>query len=114
VVGAAAGLVGTGLAVGAAGQLASAQLAAASAAGTGPSSTLTRLAQLTGHTAKNLGGATLEDVGRRLSGRAHHGIMTGRMADALQQHTRELRAEANKLHAPQGPPPSSDNTLRPA
>jgi type IV secretory pathway TrbL component len=52
---AAAGVVGAGMAVGAAGQLASAQVAASTAAGAGPASSMARMAQLTGHTFKNLG-----------------------------------------------------------
>jgi type IV secretion system protein TrbL len=112
---AAAGVVGAGMAVGAAGQLASAQVAASTAAGAGPASSMARMAQLTGHTFKNLGSSATEDLGRRLSGRAHHGTTFGRMTASLQEHAKDLRAEANKPQPPPASPSSgeSGNTIRP-
>jgi type IV secretion system protein TrbL len=114
-VGAATGVVGAGMAAGAAGQLASAQVAASSAAGAGPSSTMARMAQLTGNTFKNLGHAAVEDVGHRLSGRAHHGTTFGRMTMSMQEHSKELRAQADKPQPPPASPSSGEhaNTLRP-
>jgi type IV secretion system protein TrbL len=114
-VGAATSVVGTSIAAGAAGKLASAQIAASTAAGAGPTSTMARMAQLTGNTFKNLGSAAVEDVGRRLSGRAHHGTMAGRMADSMQQRARALRADADKPQiAPPRPSDDGGNTIRPA
>lgn len=51
---------------------------------------------LMGATLGNLKEAATEDVGRRLSGRAHHGNMGGRIADSLTQKAKEVALESEK------------------
>ena len=108
--GTAAVAVGAGAALGGAARLASVQAAASA----DPPSSMARAARLTGNTMKNLGGAAVEDIGRRLGGRAHHGTMGGRMADSLFQRARDASAELNKPQAPQPQQPPDANTIRPA
>jgi type IV secretion system protein TrbL len=111
--GAAASFVGAGAAVAGAGKLASAQLASSLAAGTGPTSRLGRMAALTGNTAKNLGSSAMADVGNRLSGRAHHGNMGGRMAGNMFSQAGEMRANNARPTPPAAPssaPPANDST----
>jgi type IV secretion system protein TrbL len=117
VAGAASQALGAGAAVGNAVRLASTQLGQADTSGAGAASRLGHLANLTGRAARHLGGAALEDVGRRLSGRAHHGAMTWRMADSLQQRTQDLTAQQHKPIPPataaQGGSTGSPNVIRP-
>jgi type IV secretion system protein TrbL len=118
--GTAAVAVGAGAAVGGAARLASVQAAASA----DPPLSMVRAARLTGSTMKNLGGAAVEDIGRRLGGRAHHGTMGGRMADSLFQQARTASADLNKPSQPSPPPspsqtpqppqPPGANTIRPA
>jgi type IV secretion system protein TrbL len=108
--GTAAVAVGAGAALGGAARLASVQAAASA----DPPSSMARAARLTGNTMKNLGGAAVEDIGRRLGGRAHHGTMGGRMADSLFQRARDASAELNKPQAPRPQQPPDANTIRPA
>lgn len=118
--GAAAGFVGAGAAVAGAGNLASAQLASSTAAGTGPTSRMGRMAALTGNTAKNLGSSAMSDIGNRLSGRAHHGNMGGRMAGNMFSQAGEMRANNARPTPPAAPPSAAptdstdSNTISPA
>ena len=82
--------LGAGSAVNSAMGLAKTQNAAESAAGGATTSSTFSKAM------KNLGSAAAGDVGRRLSGRAHHGTMGGRMAEAMGQQQKELKTEMEK------------------
>jgi len=100
----AAGLAGGGAMAGNAYRLASAQLDQRGDQGTAPQSRVARAATLTGYTAKNLAGASLADVGRRLSGNpgARHGIATWRMSGDLANQRRLIRDDLNKPKPPSG------------
>jgi type IV secretion system protein TrbL len=102
----AAGLAGGGAMAGNSFRLASAQLDQRDDQGSAPQSRIGRAAALTGYTAKNLVGAPLADVGRRLSGNpgARHGVATWRMSADLANRRRLIRDDMNK------PKPTSDNS----
>jgi type IV secretion system protein TrbL len=102
----AAGLAGGGAMAGNSFRLASAQLDQRDDQGSAPQSRIGRAAALTGYTAKNLVGAPLADVGRRLSGNpgARHGLATWRMSADLGNRRRLIRDDLNK------PKPPSDNS----
>jgi type IV secretion system protein TrbL len=101
----AAGMAGGGAMAGNALRLASAQLDQKDDQGSAPQSRIGRAAALTGYTAKNLVGAPLADVGRRLSGNpgARHGLATWRMSADLGNRRRLIRDDLNK------PKPPNDN-----
>ena len=101
----AAGIAGGGAMAGNALRLASAQLDQKDDQGSAPQSRIGRAAALTGYTAKNLIGAPLADVGRRLSGNpgARHGLATWRMSADLGNRRRLIRDDLNK------PKPPNDN-----
>jgi hypothetical protein len=96
------GLAGGGAMAGSAYRLASAQLDQKDDQGAAPQSRIARAAALTGYTAKNLVGAPLADVGRRLSGNpgARHGIATWRMSADLANRGRLIRDDLNKPKPP--------------
>ena len=100
----AAGMAGGGAMAGSAFRLASAQLDQRDDQGSAPQSRIARAATLTGYTAKNLAGAPLADVGRRLSGNpgARHGIATWRMNADLANQSRLVREDLNKPKPPSG------------
>ena len=102
----AAGIAGGGAMAGNSFRLASAQLDQRDDQGSAPQSRIGRAAALTGYTAKNLVGAPLADVGRRLSGNpgARHGLATWRMSADLGNRRRLIRDDLNK------PKPTSDNS----
>jgi len=79
------GMAGGGSMAANAYRLASAQLGQRDDRGTAPQSRIARAATLTGYTAKNLAGAPVADVGRRLGGSvaARHGLSTWRMSGDL-------------------------------
>jgi hypothetical protein len=85
-------------------RLASAQLDQKDDQGSAPQSRIGRAAALTGYTAKNLAGAPLADVGRRLSGNpgARHGIATWRMSADLANRRRLIRDDLDKPKPPPG------------
>ncbi len=87
------GMAGSGAMAGNAYRAASAQLDQKDAQGAAPQSRIARAAALTGYTAKNLVGAPLADVGRRLGGNpgARHGIATWRMNADLAARRQSLR-----------------------
>jgi type IV secretion system protein TrbL len=97
-------------AVGAA-MLASEQLKTETANGTAPETKLARAASWTGNAVKNLGHASVEDVGGRLSGRPSHGTMGGRMGRSMHYKAKELAAERQKPKEPVAA--SSANVIRP-
>ena len=83
-------------------KLASAQLDQKDSEGSAPQSRVARAATLTGYTAKNIAGAPLADVGRRLSGRpdGRHGIPTWRMSADLANRSRLVRDDLSKPKPP--------------
>jgi type IV secretion system protein TrbL len=101
----AAGIAGGGAMAGNSFRLASAQLDQRDDQGSAPQSRIGRAAALTGYTAKNLVGAPLADVGRRLSGNpgARHGLATWRMSADLGNRRRLISDDLNK------PKPPNDN-----
>ena len=98
------GMAGGGAMAGNAYRLASAQLDQKDDQGSAPQSRIARAATLTGYTAKNLAGAPLADVGRRLSGNpgARHGIATWRMSADLANRRRLIRDDLDKPKPPPG------------
>lgn len=98
--GAAIGLAGSGAAVTGAAKLAMTQTAARPEP---PTSRLGRMASLTGGTVKNLGSAAATDVGRRLSGHAHHGHSPWRMAADLNNRHRLVAEEGDRPKPPPVP-----------
>jgi type IV secretion system protein TrbL len=111
--GTAAGVAAGGMAVGAARDLARAQNEERAAQGEAPRS-------LFGQTVRNLGGALLDNVGHRLSGRAHFGHRFGQTAYAMERQADETRQKAkdirlNKQGAQQGQrqPPSGQGGKNP-
>ena len=98
------GMAGSGAMAGNAYRLASAQLDQKDDQGSAPQSRIGRAAALTGYTAKNLAGAPLADVGRRLSGNpgARHGIATWRMSADLANRRRLIRDDLDKPKPPPG------------
>lgn len=96
------GIAGSGAVAGNALRLASAQLDQKDDQGSAPQSRIGRAAALTGYTAKNLVGAPLADVGRRLSGNpgARHGLATWRMSADLGNRRRLIRDDLNKPKPP--------------
>jgi type IV secretion system protein TrbL len=106
----AAGMAGSGAMAGNAFRLASAQLDQRDDQGSAPQSRIGRAAALTGYTAKNLVGAPLADVGRRLSGNpgARHGLATWRMSADLGNRRRLIRDDLNK---PKPPNNSGGNSI---
>jgi len=108
------GGVGSVVAIGVAGKLASQQVAAAG--GASASGRLGHFAALTGRTFKNLGDATLADIGGRLSGtRTNRGSMPFRMAADLRSSADGSQSAplAPSPDEPQPPPRPPDNTIRP-
>jgi type IV secretion system protein TrbL len=101
----AAGLAGGGAMAGNSFRLASAQLDQRDDQGSAPQSRIGRTAALTGYTAKNLVGAPLADLGRRLSGNpgARHGLATWRMSADLGNRRRLIRDDLDK------PKPTNDS-----
>jgi len=89
------GMAGSGTMAGNAYRLASAQLGQRDDQGAAPQSRIARAATLTGYTAKNLVGAPLADVGRRLGGNAgaRHGLSTWRMNADLVSRRQSIRDE---------------------
>lgn len=77
-----------------------------------PSSRIGRFAEMTGRTAANLGGAALEDIGRKLSGRAPYGRSPWRMADSLKEKAETMRTK--REGADRGGRGDAGNTIRPA
>jgi type IV secretion system protein TrbL len=106
----AAGIAGGGAMAGNSFRLASAQLDQKDDQGSAPQSRIGRAAALTGYTAKNLVGAPLADVGRRLSGNpgARHGLATWRMSADLGNRRRLIRDDLNK---PKPPNNSGGNSI---
>jgi type IV secretion system protein TrbL len=98
------GMAGSGAMAGNAYRLASAQLDQKDDQSSAPQSRIGRAAALTGYTAKNLAGAPLADVGRRLSGNpgARHGIATWRMSADLANRRRLIRDDLDKPKPPPG------------
>ena len=82
--GAAAGVTAGGMAVGAAVTLARAQNEQRAAQGEAPRGVF-------GQAARNLGGALVENVGHRLSGRAHFGHRFGQTAYAMERQAEQIR-----------------------
>ena len=76
-------------------RLASAQLDQRDDQGAAPQSRVARAATLTGYTARNLVGAPLADVGRRLGGNmaARHGVGTWRMNADLATQRQSIRED---------------------
>jgi len=120
--GAAIGVAGGGAMVGSAARLASTQIQAAQAAGSAPASAIGRAAAFAGHTARNIGSAAADDLGRRFRGDiyAQHGSSPWRMSADLGERESLLRAELGKPKpepAPQPKPelaadsPPPDNTI---
>lgn len=64
---------------------------------------------LLGATASNLKQSAMEDVGRRLGGRANHGTTGGRMADSLSQRAKEVQSEMEKPNENTGTSQQSGN-----
>ena len=94
-----------------AGKLASEQMAASD---NPPSSRIGRFAEMTGRTAANLGGAALEDIGRKLSGRAPFGRSPWRMADSLNEKAEAMKSKRREEPADTGGRGDGGNTIRPA
>lgn len=106
-----AAVAGGGYSAAGAAKLASEQLKAEDANGTAPESKLARAASWTGKAVKNLGQASIEDVGGRLSGRPSHGTMGGRMGRSMNYKAKDLAAERQKPKEPAVPTPA--NIIRP-
>jgi type IV secretion system protein TrbL len=106
----AAGLAGGGAVAGNAYRLAAAQLDQKEDQGSAPQSSIGRAAAMTGYTAKNLVGAPLADVGRRLSGNpgARHGVATWRMSADLANRRRLIRDDLSKPNPRNG---GGDNSI---
>jgi len=96
-----AGGASAGLAARGAYQLAKAQVASTTAAGSAPPSGMGRVGRMAGLMAGNLGRAALADVGNRLGGRpgAHHGNALGRMGLAMSDEAK-LVENRNRKPAP--------------
>ena len=96
-----AGGASAGLAARGAYQLAKAQVASTTAAGSAPPSGMGRVGRMAGLMAGNLGLAALADVGNRLGGRpgAHHGNALGRMGLAMSDEAK-LVENRNRKPAP--------------
>lgn len=108
-VGGAAGAVAVGMAgggpmAGNAYRLAAAQLDQRDEQGSAPQSRIGRAAALTGYTAKNLAGAHVADVGRRLGGNpgGRYGSPTWRMSADLANRHRLVRDDLGKPKRPNG------------
>lgn len=96
--GIATNIAGAGALAGSAARLASTQVARSMAIGSGPSSSVGRIAALTGHTVRNMASATAQDVGRRLSGQSMvRGNAAYRITADLQKQTQELEAKTPSL-----------------
>lgn len=100
----AAGIAGGGPMAGNAYRLAAAQLDQRDEQGSAPQSRIGRAAALTGYTAKNLAGAHVADVGRRLSGNpgGRYGSPTWRMSADLANRHRLVRDDLGKPKRPNG------------
>jgi type IV secretion system protein TrbL len=105
-----AAVAGGGYSAAGAAKLASEQLKAEDANGTAPESKLARAAAWTGKAVKNLGQASIEDVGGRLSGRPSHGTMGGRMGRSMTYKAKDLAAERQKPKEPVGTAHSTNGT----
>lgn len=97
----AGGAVGMGMAGASASRLASVQMASTAAQG------LSNPGTRAGLMANNLVSAGLEDVGRRLSGQAHHGAAGARMAGSMAYKTAQMQSDLEKPTAPREPQTSS-------
>lgn len=104
--GVATGIAGSGMVVRSAGRLASEQIANADLNGTGPRTGLGRAAHYTAATARNVGDAAVQNIGDRLSGRAHFGTRLGQMAEELDRKADTL-SEERKLRQTAAPSPGS-------
>lgn len=101
----AGGAIGAGMAGRAASKLAGMQVASAAARGESPGSRM-------GLVASNLASAGAQDVGRRLSGQAHHGTSGARMAGSMDYKAAEIKADMDKPTPPtasQAPEAQTDN-----
>jgi type IV secretion system protein TrbL len=119
--GAVAQTVSAGMAARSAGQLASEQLTDAELAGQAPASPAARAGWLGVRSAASLGGAALQNVGDRLSGRVPpHGTRMGQVSGAMdrdreakiKERTKEASAAVPpSVTPPAGPPkpPSTEN-----
>jgi type IV secretion system protein TrbL len=105
-----AAVAGGGYSAAGAAKLASEQLKAEDANGTAPESKLARAASWTGKAVKNLGQASIEDVGGRLSGRPSHGTMGGRIGRSMSYKARDLAAERQKPKEPVGTANATNGT----
>jgi type IV secretion system protein TrbL len=104
----AGGAIGAGMAGKAASKLAGMQVASAASKGEAPGSRM-------GLIANNLASAGAQDVGRRLSGQAHHGTAGARMAGGMDYKAAEIKAEMDKPQPPASPQvseaPSDNNRI---
>lgn len=108
-------IAGSGYTAVGAAKLASEQLKTSDAAGTAPESKLARAANWTGSAVKNLGKASIDDIGGRLSGRPSYGTMGGRMGRTMHQKAKDMAADRQKPKEPATQENSSKpaNTIRP-
>jgi len=94
----ATGIAGAGSAVGGAARLANTQVASRISRGTGPTSTVGRIATLTGKTAGNISSAVGRDIGRRLSGQSMgRGTLGFRVSEDLRQTEEQVRKSSPGL-----------------
>lgn len=100
VAGAAAVAAGGFMAGSGAMKLASEQMKAADAAGTGASTGLGRVGGFISATSKNLGQSAMSDVGAKLSGRVRGGNAAGRMGAAMNDQAAHMQKERTKPPAP--------------
>jgi type IV secretion system protein TrbL len=109
IAGGAAALIGTaygaGMVVRSAGRLASEQLADARLNGTATPTAFGRGLQFTAATAGNIARAAVENIGDRLSGRAHFGTRLGQMSEELERKAATREEERGVRQASR--PPSS-------
>lgn len=99
-VGAGALLAGGGMAMSGAAKLASEQLKAADAAGTGPTTGLGRAGALVGGTMSNLAKGSLNDAGQRLAGRVRSGNAPASIGASLHDAAGSMQKERMRPAAP--------------
>lgn len=99
-VGAGALLAGGGMAMSGAAKLASEQLKAADAAGTGPTTGLGRAGALAAGTMSNLAKGGLNDVGQRLAGRVRAGNAPASIGQSLHDSAEKMQKERMRPAAP--------------